>query len=351
MEKTQIFDKSYCKCLNSANYNYFFDKHDGMFIRTGKTEKTEDDPKFCPFGPEILDIEITTSCNGINGALCKACYKANTPNGKYMSFETFKAIFDKLPKIDGHFVATQIAFGVDSEFKTNPDARKIFAYSRENGVIPNVTVANIDNETAKYLAGMCGAVSVSRYEDKNVCYDSVKRLTDNGLKQVNIHQLVSEATFWQAIEVIHDCKTDKRLEGLRAIVFLALKQKGRGRVMKPLSEEKYKILVDACLKSGINFGFDSCSAFKFTRATDNPKKYESVIEPCESYCFSMYIDAEGFTYPCSFLEGEGDWKTGINLLNINDFLKDVWFCDRVTEARNKIIKARQESKDCFFFNI
>ena len=97
----------------------------------------------------------------------------------------------------------QIAFGTDATLKANPDIWKMFKYARDNGVIPNVTVANVDELTAVRLAGVCGGVAVSRYSDKNWCYDSVARLTGAGQEQVVIHQLLSKETMNAAIETIN----------------------------------------------------------------------------------------------------------------------------------------------------
>jgi len=69
--------------LLSKNYNFTYDKETGYFRRWG--EKYEDDPSYSPIGGEILDIEITTICKGINGKLCPFCSpkgtKINTPDG------------------------------------------------------------------------------------------------------------------------------------------------------------------------------------------------------------------------------------------------------------------------------
>lgn len=82
------------KKLRLPEYNYDFNTETGLFVRWGKTR--EDDPQLSPIGPEIADIEITTSCHGAGGELCKFCYKSNNPSGRNMSFDTFKIIFDKL---------------------------------------------------------------------------------------------------------------------------------------------------------------------------------------------------------------------------------------------------------------
>jgi len=110
-DKFVVFVKNGIKVFRSENYNYNFRLSDGFFQRWGKT--LDDDPNWSPFSPEIADIEITTSCKGpklSNGKnkLCGFCYKSNTPNGKYMSFETFKTILDKFSNIVGRMALSLI---------------------------------------------------------------------------------------------------------------------------------------------------------------------------------------------------------------------------------------------------
>ena len=339
MKNIEIKDSKTFKILKSENYNYIFNKKDGLFMRWGKTE--DDDPEYGLI--EIADIEISTICSGVDGVPCPFCYKANTPNGINMSFETYKQIFDKLPKS-----LTQCALGGSANAISNPDIWKIMEYTRENGVIPNITVANISDETAEQLAKYCGAVAVSRYEDKNYCYDSIKKLTDRGMKQINIHVLVSEETYPWIMEIFKDTKTDPRLAGLNAIVLLSLKQRGRGVGYHKLSEEKFAEVIRYAMDNGIKFGADSCSAGKIMKALKNHKNIKNIeksVEPCESQIFSGYIDVKGVMYPCSFSPNLED---GINLLTINDFNKEVWFSDIVLKWRNKLLKNK---RNCPIFDV
>jgi len=158
-----FFENDNLKVIRSNSYNYVFSKRDGTFYRWGKEEK--DDPDVCPFGPEILDIEI--SVNGCPNN-CAHCYKNNTNDPPInMSFETFKAIFDKMPK-----TLTQIAFGITG-VQTNPDFLKMLEYTRSKGVIPNFTLSGIDltEDFAKECVKYVGAIAVSAYSsNKNICY-------------------------------------------------------------------------------------------------------------------------------------------------------------------------------------
>ena len=324
------------KLFASEVYNYIFDKKTGYFARWGKTK--DDDPSMSPFGPEIADIEISTVCNGLNNKPCKFCYKSNTGKGDNMDFETFKKVFHNLPK-----TLTQIAFGI-GDIDGNPDMWKIFDYCRNNDyneVIPNVTIngARLTPEILDRLATTMGAIAVSRYNPSDYCYDAVEALTDRGMKQVNIHMLLSAETYDECIKLIDDAVNDTRLKNLNAIVFLALKPKGRGKCMTPLSDnKKYKELIYYAFEKGVSIGFDSCSAPMFLQAVQDDEsynRYEQLAEPCESYLFSIYINEKGITYPCSFLEEESE---GIDLTQKDMKLKDYWLATSTNKWRKDLLQ-------------
>ena len=332
------------------SFHLLFLKKDGFTAKWGRT--IEDDPTHCAFGNEIADIEITKACRGIRNIagkriVCPWCYKSNTPNGNYMNFETFKNIFDKLnvPK-----TMTQIAFGVDAEAsdELNPDIWKIMDYCIENNVTPNITVADIDERTAKNLVKRCGAIAVSYYANinKDCCYNTVKLLIDEAKKinkqmKINIHCLISKETYDSVFDLINDCQNDERLKDMGSIVFLSLKQKGRGEHFNQLTTDEFKKIIDTCFDKKVSMGFDSCSAPKFLNAIKGRKDEEflkNYVESCESVMYSMYIDANGIFYPCSFMEKEGEWEKGIDMKNIDNFISDVWYEDRVVDWRNTSIQ-------------
>lgn len=323
------------KTLTSENYNYKFDKQTGYFERWGKS--FDDDPQ--EGLPEIADIEITTKCTGPGGIPCPFCYKANTPNGFNMTIETYKKILDKLPPS-----ITQIAFGADATCEMNPDIFKIMEVTRNKGIIPNITVADINDEVADKLTEYCGAVAVSRYVNKNFCYDSVKRLTDRGMTQINIHQLICKETFEQTLETINDIHNDPRLSKLNAIVFLSLKTKGRAKKgFTPITQEMFSELTHLCLDSNTRFGFDSCGAHKFLNSIEGfepqiKKALQESAEPCESSIFSIYIDTHGKFFPCSFSPETDVWSTdGLDVVNCEDFIEDIWYNEQTEQFRKTLL--------------
>jgi len=255
------------------------------------------------------------------------------------------------------YTMLQVAFGADSKAESNPDLWRMMDYCRRNGVIPNITVAQITDETADKLVERCGAVAVSRYDDKNICYDSVKKLTDRGLDQCNIHCLIAEETFDNAWETLQDSLTDPRLEKLKAIVFLSLKKKGRGKSFTPLAQDKFKKIVDFAMEHNVGIGFDSCSAFKYLKSVEghpNFKTFEMYSEPCESTAFSSYINCDGRFFPCSFAE-DGEFGGGLDAVNCDDFMKDVWNHPKTEAFRQGLLgtasKNNLKCRECPLFEV
>lgn len=349
----KIIDSGVLKLFISEDYNYAFNKVTGQFARWGKTR--EDDSQFSPFGPEIADIEISVDgCvgpgmelkNGSTGGPCRFCYKGNkaTPP-KNMSLDTFRAILDKMPK-----TLTQVAFGITT-VQANPDFFAMMEYCREKDVVPNYTTAGADltPEIVEKTAKLCGAVAVSVYEaDKEVGYRAIRQFTDAGMTQVNIHAMISQESLNFVYEILDDIQIRPELAQLNAVVFLGLKPKGRARgQFNVVTQEQFNQLMDYCFMNNIRFGMDSCQSprfFKFIENLDEKDQLVEAIEPCESFgLFSSYVNVEGRYFPCSFAEGEIGWEEGINLLEVDDFLEEVWFSDTITKLR---ISSLQQTKDC-----
>ena len=345
-----------------SHYNYIMDMKTGFFAEWGET--LDDEVVKAPAN-NILDIEVTTKCTGPGNYLhdkygsktvtesgcCPFCYKSNTPNGKNMSLDTFRKIIDKMP-----ITLTQIAIGADAHLDQNPDLWDMMDYAKSRGIAVNITCANVDDETAKILSQKCNAVAVSRYKDKNWCYDSIKRLTDYGMTQVNMHQVIMQENFDLVKETLNDIKEDPRLVKLNAIVFLSLKTKGRGENFHPLTDEQFKELVNICKEKQINWGCDSCSAPKVIKAYKGDPSYEAVFQAvmsCESTLESAYINVDGEYFPCSFTEGTKDWEKGISVLKSRDFIESIWNNKKTENFRKKLCANVDENKcrNCPLYNI
>jgi hypothetical protein len=219
---------------------------------------------------------------------------------------------------------------------------------RQAGVIPNFTLTGRDltQDLAVEIAGLVGALAVSCYDfDKNMCYDTVKTFTDLGMTQCNIHLFNCAENESFVFEVLEDRLKDPRLQKMGAIVFLGMKPKGRAKGrFHTMPTESFRRIVSFCLDSNISFGFDSCSAPKFDDAligrtlTDQQKKIMTMTsESCESSLFSAYINVKGEYWNCSFSENE-QGITPVNVLEAEDFLRDVWFSEPIKAFRERLLK-------------
>lgn len=348
-DKAVIVEDNKVKILKSESYNFLFDKKSGFFARWGKTQ--EDDGDFELGLPEIADIEIAEICEGVPGiGPCAFCYKDNNGvRGKNMSLETFKKIFHKLP-----ISCTQIAFGCGT-LRKHPEMWDIFKYSLEHGVKPNLTInGDVDDHEFDKIAELCGACAVSIY-DKELSYNAIKKLTDRGLKQCNIHYMISQETYEKAFEIMDDIKTDPRLKSLKALVFLSLKTKGRSKGRyNQLSQEQFNKLIEYAFEKNISVGFDSCSAQKFMKSIENhpyKERLTQCAEPCESTLYSLYIDVNGDFYPCSFATETDGWEKGLSVIDCEDFIKDIWQHEKTKKFREKVINCRDCNQSCSIYEI
>jgi MoaA/NifB/PqqE/SkfB family radical SAM enzyme len=322
-----IYENDSVKVLRSPEMNYLFNKKTGFMALFGKTQ--DEDPDFSPYGPTIADIEISTKCS--KG--CKFCYKSNTPKGENMDLATFKKVLSKFNR-----TLTQVALGA-GDIDANPDIWAIMEQCRASGVIPNITIngARMAPELFDKLASLCGAVAVSHYNDDE-CFNAVQELAKRGMKQTNIHALLSRESYDKCFDLIDKAATDPRLSGLNAIVFLSLKPRGRGTSLTPLRDvAAYRKLVEYATEKGISYGFDSCGANVFLEAMkDHPDydRFEVLAEQCESWRFSTYIDVQGRMFPCSFsADGEGFDLTSDEIESIDQ----IWNSDKVSNWRCKLL--------------
>jgi len=178
------------------------------------------------------------------------------------------------------------------------------------------------------------------------------------MTQVNIHAFTSEESFDFLKEIMNDMVNDSRLSKMNAIVFLGIKPKGRAKGrFSPLSMNKFGELIDFCLKNNLKFGFDSCSAPRYEKwvkenanfNNEIKEKYLSMSMSCESFLSSAYINCEGFSFPCSFCEGEPGWEEGVNVLDKNSFL-DVWYDERMVKWRNNLLSCEKNNcRKCMMF--
>ncbi len=356
-EEVNVFDGRRVKQFRSPEYNWNLDKETGLFIRWGET--IEDDPSFSPYGPEILDLEISTGgCSGN----CPWCYKSNTKGkGTNMKLDTFRDILDRfmvnVVRLDDTYIGLehqkpwandkyraplnlgQVAFGI-TDADANPDFPDMLEYCNEVGIVPNYTTSGYGMTDSLFdlTSRVCGAVAVSVYpHQKELALSTIREFVDRGMEQVNAHLL-----YWvDNIEFLKGVMSE--LSGLNAAVLLALKPVGRASDMQPASYSDMKELIEYAMAINLPLGFDSCSAPKFERwvwedsGWSDVKQSRAVImsESCESTLFSSYINVHGQFWPCSFTEGQ-EWTRPIDVLKCKNWM-DFWYHPATNKFRNKLL--------------
>ena len=353
------YETATTKVISHPDYHMIFDKTRGNMARWGRHHN--EDAVYAPLGPELLDLEIVVDgCNGAGHGPCTFCYKANTnQTPRYMTYNTFRTLLSKFPKVNNVYTLTQIAFGITG-VQSNPDFIKIMRHARRNGIIPNFTMtgADLTDELVTEISKLCGAVAISCYEtDPELCFNTIKRMTDAGMQQVNMHLLYHANNLPFVYRVLETIQTDSRLEKLNAVVLLAGKPKGRGKKLQQPTQEDFTKLITYVFANNIRVGFDSCSATRFTKALNSidlsdtyRNKLLTLIEPCESFgMFSSYVNVDGVYTPCSFGENEHGWETGIDLLRPGfDFMYDLWENPKTIAWR---VKSIANDRQCLFFDL
>lgn len=330
-------DDTAIKTFASKHYNMTYNKVSGEFKRWGATP--EDDPVWCEFGPEILDIEV--SAGGDCMGNCPFCYKANGGNQRThnMSLGEFEQILGCFRKD----VLTQIAFGI-MNISTNPDFFAMMKRAKELGIVPNYTTHGLDmtEEYAKKSAELCGVVCVSVI-DREKTFDAVAMLRDAGQRQVNVHYMLSEETYPGAFSLMHEIANDPRTSDLHALTFLQYKAKGRGvgKYTTIQDVEKYRKLLARASELGLSIGFDSCSAPMYLKTLENTpggKGMAKYVEPCESGLFSAYVNYKSELFPCSFMEGQPGWRYGIDISNY--MFTAIWDNVRLSAWRKRLLESK-----------
>ena len=166
---------------------------------------------------------------------------------------------------------------------------------------------------------------------------------------VNMHIVVSNDNMPHLKEVLQDI-ADKKVEGLKSVVLLRIKPKGRAAKMDcKISLSTYEELVKFCLDNKISFGFDSCSATPVMEVLKKIGKAElcSSCEPCESSKLSAYIHVHGEYWSCSFAEGKTDFIRPVNVLDYAS-ASEWWNCDEVKRVR---FYSTPACKSCPIYNL
>jgi len=149
---------------------------------------------------------------------------------------------------------------------------------------------------------------------------------------------MSSETLWDVVNLLN-----QYIDGWHdayAFVFLGLKQVGRGEGYHIVENYEFKGIINKAFVNNIPIGFDSCSAHKFLEMYKDDERIEQfklLAEPCESTCFSIYIDVDGYIWPCSFLQHGKGILSALNMKNVEDFMKQVWYYQWFVSFRKHLI--------------
>ena len=350
-----VVDCPDCKVVvnvTDKNYYQLFNKNTGFNIRMGKD--ANDDPSWCPLGPEIADIEVVTgSCPKVNSENCRWCYKNNTSApGKVMTLDEFKKVIKSFP-----MNLSQVALGITG-VKSNPYLVDMLKWLREYGVIGNLTLtgADLDDDMAENLAKYCGACAVSCYDKaKDLCYRTIDKLHTIAQQKfgkdmhVNMHIVIADFSIDHVMSVLEDVKNGK-VPGLKSIVMLHAKPVGRAKNMDcSLSKDNLTKVITFCLSNNISFGFDSCNGHNVQDILIEMGKGElcTSIEPCESAKQSIYVNVEGKITPCSFVEHVYE-NESIDLLTKDVKMFNEWSQNKMLDKFRNCTKC---SKSCPIYSL
>ena len=126
---------------------------------------------------------------------------------------------------------------------------------------------------------------------------------------------------------------------------LSLKQCGRGEGYHILPQEKFSKAVKFAMDNNIAVGFDSCSCHRFLdsiKGSEDYKKMSMMAEPCESSAFSVYISVEGKFYPCSFAENVDEFGDGLDVVDCENFIRDIWMNKKTVQFRKNLLSGNRE---------
>ncbi len=283
------------------SFNSFFNPRTGEYLRTGLLDESGTDTGVDPFRssfPHLLDVGIMGHCNhGLSGRCSAAgnyCYQSGaTITQPNMQLEDFKLVVDQCKG-----KVFQFALGGRGDPDQHEHFAEILAYSRENGIVPNMTTSGfqLDREKARLISQYCGASAVSWYRNDYTRL-AIDLLLEAGSK-VNIHYVLSRQSIDEAIDLIENQRLP---EGINRIIFLLFKPIGQGRKEDMITFDErtrhFFSLIDT--PYGLSkIGFDSCSVpgvLNSTRVVD-----KDCYDACEAARYSAYITTDLQMVPCSF---------------------------------------------------
>jgi len=272
------------------SHQAIFNQSTGFLLRLGN--HFHQDPFWCDYGPELIDISITNWCDRD----CVFCYKGSNQNGIHMEIDGYKKIMQQAMQMK----VFQVALGGGNP-NQHPDFCEILRLTHEDyNIVPSYTTngRGLNEEVLLASKKYCGAVAVSAYKPYETLFKTVQQLSNFGIK-TNIHFLLTSETINTAIQWLKN--PPQIFNQINAIIFLNYKPVGRNpnpELLLGKAKNVQRFFQLAQEKKSFKIGFDSCSISGIARFMNISPIF---IERCEAGRFSMYISEDMKMYPCSFM--------------------------------------------------
>lgn len=288
-------------------YKTIFNQKTGLLIRL--EDEIGNEPFWCSYGPELMDISITNWCD--KG--CSFCYKESDHYGIHINVDNYQIILHQAAQMK----VLQIAIGGGNP-NQHPNFCEILRITREEyNIIPSYTTngRGLCKEILDASKEYCAAVAVSAYEPFEEMFSAVQRLLKHGIR-TNIHFLLTSKSINTAIKWLEN--PPQIFKHLNAIIFLNYKAIGRNPSQELLTTNAQHLFLFFQLAGRsypFKIGFDCCSISGVSKFMDISPLF---IERCEAGRFSMYISEDMKLYPCSFMinKVEGVPITKDNIQNV-----------------------------------
>lgn len=316
------------------NFVEYFNEHNGTLVRSNvllNGVETDIVPTMRSF-PELIDIGIMGTCLASKHGICLAagvdCYQAAPIKQRAnMTFENYLKI---LKQCTGR--TFQIALGGAGDPNKHEEFERILRATKEYRIVPNLTTSGfeITSREVSLIRQFCGAAAVSYYsrldqhdgETNPTTISAINKLINAGCT-TNIHYILSKESIKEAIRRIQNGLFP---EGINAIVFLLYKPVGLAGKGKMLSanDAEYLEFLRTINKGDFPYkiGLDSCQAPAIN--TFCPSIASDAIEFCDAARFSMYIDCNMRTFPCSFGHDHSKYAVDLNEMSI----KEAWLSSK-----------------------
>jgi MoaA/NifB/PqqE/SkfB family radical SAM enzyme len=306
----------------------YFERHD-KWITVGRSGgMLPERPEWAPNGPELADIHITKYCP----LTCEYCYRDSDPTKKqHMSVSDFSNVIDALSPW-----VCQVAIGGGSP-QHHPDFVELLRISHAKGVVPSWTTNGVDltPEIIEASRKYCGAVAVSMHPHMNQ-FPAIIKLLKGGVPTA-IHVVLTRDAIDQWADMLRIANMGAGIFGghlpLYSCIFLMHKPIGRGKWdQHPTFIQKMNFVAALrTYKGAVAIGVDSCAAPSLVSSTPMADLPVENLGPCDSGCFSVFVDEELLVSPCSFNKED--------IYSLEDYtFSDIW-TNKLQSYREKVIGA------------